>query len=64
MNDLTKKYIGNHKFTKISSDIFAVRGEYETVFIYERGERSFFASFRLRFTGPEHARRPATLCGL
>lgn len=64
MNDLTKKYIGGTKFIRISSDVFVVRGEYETVFIYERGERSFFAAFRLRFTGPEHARRPVPLCGL
>lgn len=64
MNTLTKKYVGNHKSIKISSDLYAVRGEYETVLVYERGERSFFRGFRPRFTGPEHARRPMTLYGL
>ncbi len=58
MNILTRNYIGNHKFIRVSADVFALRGESVTVLIYEHGERSFFASFRLRFAGPENHRHP------
>lgn len=56
MNKKTSRYIGNRKYALISSDIFAIRGEYETTFIYERGESSFFRNFRPRYAGPEKAR--------
>ena len=48
MNAQTTRYIGRHAVKKISEGVYVLRGEWETTFIYERGERSFFRAFRLR----------------
>lgn len=56
MNSTTKKYLHKPGYIRISSDVWAVRGDGGITLIYERGAATFYRHFCPCYAGPENAR--------